>query len=456
MQLLAKQALMPGGWASNVRIEIDTGGCIGAIECDANSYAADQVVELLLPGMPNVHSHAFQRAMAGLTEYRSTKGDSFWSWRDLMYRFAARLQPEQVQVIAAQLYLEMLRSGYTSAAEFHYLHHDERGCRYADPAEMSRRIFAAVAQTGIALTHLPVLYRYSGFGEKTPKIGQQRFLNDAEHYAELLSSVRRMTTGSRHRMGIAPHSLRAVSKPLLHQAIAVLDALDATAPIHIHIAEQMLEVNDCVSYYGQRPVAWLNENVELGPRWCLVHATHMNAEETAAVARSGAVAAICTTTEANLGDGFFPVQDFLGHKGAIAIGSDSHISVSPAEELRWLEYGVRLQQRNRAVICSSAKSVGRMLYEQCLAGGARAMGQQIGTIELGAHADFITLDTEHPLLYGKSGDAILDSFIFAGNQNLVRDVMVSGHWHIVRGHHADEERIGRDFKNVMKTLLTDL
>jgi len=477
VKLFAEQALLPGGWARDVLISIAGDGVITEVEVDvvasaASAEGADRVQGPLLPGLSNLHSHAFQRAMAGLTEYRSNPSDSFWTWRELMYCFAALLRPEHLRDIAAQLYVEMLKAGYTGVCEFHYLHHDVDGQRYADPAEMSWQIVEAATQTGIALTHLPVLYRYAGFGPQPAKGGQKRFLHDSDDYADLLQRLHGGLNDPRHRLGIAPHSLRAVTSEMLNHALGVLNTLDRAAPVHIHIAEQILEVEDCLRHCGQRPVAWLFDQMPVDQRWCLVHATHLDDRELNQLARSGAVAGICTTTEANLGDGFFRMQEYLAAGGVFGVGSDSQISVSVVEELRWLEYGQRLLRRERAVLGGTGQggtpqggsrhgetqqSVGRRLYENALRGGARAAGRDSGAIAVGKLADLIVLradvrdGVQEPT--GERGDSILDSWLFASNEPRVCDVMVQGQWCIRDGHHRDEQDIALRYQHTLRQLL---
>ncbi len=458
MKLFAEQALLPTGWARHVLIEIDAAGVIAGVHANATPEPdCDRLAGPLLPGLTNLHSHAFQRAMAGLTEYRANPSDSFWTWRELMYRFAAMLTPEHLRAIAAQLYLEMLKAGYTGVCEFHYLHHDIDGKPFADPAEMSWQLFDAADQTGIALTHLPVLYRYGGFGPQAAKDGQKRFLHDIDAYTELLQRVHDSLDDPRYRLGIAPHSLRAVTPALLREALNAIEALDATAPVHIHIAEQTLEVDDCLRHCGQRPVAHLFDQFAVNDRWCLVHATHLDDSELNQLARSGAVAGICTTTEANLGDGFFRADDYLAQGGLLGVGSDSHISVSVVEELRWLEYGQRLLKRERAVLGTSECSVGRRLYDAALKGGARAAGRQSGAIAVGYAADVIVLATDprdaRVFASAGSGDAVLDSWLFAGNDNRVRDVMVQGQWQVRDGYHEAEDSIAEAYQEAMRALL---
>jgi len=460
-RLLAAAALLPDGWARNVLLEIGVDGTLTGVTPDAAALPAARHAAPakgpVLPGMPNLHSHAFQRAMAGLTERAGQGGaaaeDSFWSWRQVMYGFVERLTPPLIEAIAGQLYVEMLKAGFTAVAEFHYLHHDPEGAPYADPAEMSERVLEAARHAGIGITHLPVLYAQGGFGAQPPRPGQRRFLHSLDRYARLLERLAgRHRADPQFRLGIAPHSLRAVTPELLRDAIAALDALDPAAPIHIHIAEQTLEVEDCMAWSGQRPVEWLMANQPVDPRWCLVHATHMTELETRNLARSGAVAGLCPTTEANLGDGFFPAGAYLSAGGAIGIGSDSHISVSPVEELRWLEYGQRLLQRRRNRLAGASGSVGADLYRAALAGGATALGRPIGRLAQGARADLLVLDGEHPALCGKSGDTLIDALVFAGNSNPVRDVMVGGRWVVEEGHHHAEEAMLARFRGAMATL----
>jgi formimidoylglutamate deiminase len=417
--LFAERALLPEGWRRDVLFEIDPEGNLGTITPGALSGAAPRAGGPVIPGMPNLHSHAFQRAMAGLAERAGPGEDSFWTWRDVMYRFVCRLTPEQVEAVAAQLYIELLKAGYTAVGEFHYLHHDPEGRPYDDLAEMSRRILGAARRTGIGLTHLPVLYGFGGFGSHPAGAGQRRFLNGPEHLLRLVEAVREEVQGDRQfRVGIAPHSLRAVTPETLRTALDGLDALDAAAPVHIHIAEQQQEVRDCIDWSGQRPVEWLLTNLDPGPHWCLVHATHMTEQDSAALAATGAVAGLCPTTEANLGDGVFPAQDYLARDGAFGIGSDSHVSLSPIEELRWLEYGQRLTQRRRGLLSGGAAdpSVGSALYRGALAGGARALGRPIGSLAPGRRADLVVLNGDCPTLLGRADVLLLDGLIFDGNE----------------------------------------
>lgn len=443
--------MLADGWARDVEIGI-ADGCIVAIRKDVPDSSGERQSGVALPGMINLHSHAFQRAMAGMTEYRANASDSFWTWRELMYRFAAQLTPELLQAIASWLYVEMLKAGYTRVCEFHYLHHDADGRAYADSAELSWRIFAAADASGIGLTHLPVLYRHGGFGPQPAKPGQTRFLHDTDAYANLLARLHKACDGQARLLGIAPHSLRAVTATDLQQALTAIDALNPSAPVHIHIAEQTGEVNDCLAHYGARPVQWLYDNFAVNERWCLVHATQMDTTERQRIAASGAVAGLCITTEANLGDGFFPMREFMAGQGCWGIGSDSHVSISASEELRWLEYGVRLQYRERAVLGEAGQSCGEWLYRGALRGGARAAGVDAGVLKVGAPADLVTLDTDHPLLHGKVASMLLDAYVFAGNSALVRDVWVGGRQLVSGGQHVHEDSLRSAFLRAMRVL----
>lgn len=448
----AERALLPTGWASNVRLEVAEDGRLTHVEADASAEGAERLGGPVLPGMPNLHSHAFQRAMAGLAEVAGNPNDSFWTWRDLMYRLVGRITPEQVQVIARQLYIEMLKAGYTSVAEFHYVHHDHNGHAYADPGELSLRISAAAADTGIGLTLLPVLYSHAGFGGQAPSEGQRRFINSSEQYLRLQERLApHLAAQPAQRLGLCFHSLRAVTP---QQIAEVLAAGDQACPVHIHIAEQQKEVDDCLAWSGRRPLQWLYENVEVDARWCLVHATHAEADEVSAMARSHAVAGLCLTTEANLGDGIFPAVDFLAQGGRMGIGSDSHVSLSVVEELRWLEYGQRLRdQRRNRLYRGDQPMVGRTLYDAALVGGAQAMGQAVGELAVGKRADWLVLDGQDPYLATASGDGILNRWLFAGGDRQVRDVMVNGQWVVRQGRHAQEQASARAFMEVLRQLL---
>ncbi len=459
-RLFAERALLPDGWARDVLLTIDSAGTIAAAQADQPAGDAPRAKGPVLPGMPNLHSHAFQRAMAGLGERAGGKGasgadDSFWTWRRVMYDFVARLTPEQVEAIATQLYVEMLKAGYTAVGEFHYLHHDSDGEPYADRAEMARRIAAAARGSGIGLTLLPVLYGFGGFGGTAAGEGQRRFLNAPEALLSIVETLAAAHAGDGQvRLGLALHSLRAVTPETLAAAVAGLTASDGEAPIHIHVAEQTKEVEDCLAWSGKRPVQWLLDSVDLDERWCLVHATHMTDSETAGLAGSGAVAGLCPTTEANLGDGLFPAPDYLAAGGAFGIGSDSHISVSPVEELRWLEYGQRLRSRRRNLLSDGPDrpSVGARLYDLALAGGAQAMGRPIGRLAPGQRADLLVLDAEAPALFGREDDLLVDALVFSGNDNPIRDVMVGGRWLVEAGRHVNEAAIAARYRQVIVEL----
>ncbi len=449
-KIWANSALLANGWADSVEIKIDATGNIATISPNL-PYSDGDRVEVLIPAIPNVHSHAHQRAMAGLGERAGDTQDSFWTWRKVMYHYLERIQPDNLFHIAAQLYLEMLKAGYSCVGEFQYLHHDLNGQAYDNRAEMSLQCLQAATGVGIGFTALPVLYRYGGFGSAVALDGQKRFLNDADGFIEIVKSLQSATTNDANcSVGIAPHSLRAINRDLLAEVIASLENL---AAIHVHVAEQSKEVDDCLDWSGKRPIEWLFENFDVDQKWCLIHATHINEQETAAMAGSGCVAGLCPTTEANLGDGFFNAREYFARRGCWAIGSDSHISIDPVEELRWLEYGMRLQTRGRNVLVSDASAnTGRNLLDGALAGGAQACGRNIGSIAEGYRADFVVLDHEHPRLYGRSKDDLIDSWIFSGNSNLVRDVYIGGNKIIDNGHHADEDTIARNYRNTLDQL----
>lgn len=448
----AQRALLPTGWARDVRLDVGTDGFLTRIEAGACADGAERLAGPLLPGMPNVHSHAFQRAMAGLAEVVGDPNDSFWTWRDLMYRLVGQITPEQLQVIARQLYIEMLKAGYTAVAEFHYVHHDQAGNAYADPTELSRRISAAATQSGIGLTLLPVLYSHAGFGGQTPSDGQRRFIQSTDHYLRLQAQLAPLLAAQPAQgLGLCFHSLRAVTPG---QIAGVLAASDGKCPVHIHIAEQQREVDDSLAWSGLRPLQWLYEHVAVDERWCLVHATHAQPDEVTAMARSGAVAGLCLTTEANLGDGIFPATDYLAQGGRLGIGSDSHVSLSVVEELRWLEYGQRLRdQRRNRLHRRDQPMVGRTLLDAAWAGGAQALGQPIGELAVGKRADWLVLDDQDPYIAMADGDGILNRWLFAGGDRQVRDVMVNGQWVVRQGHHLQEEQSRVAFAQVLRQLL---
>jgi len=453
VKLYADSVLVGNQWQENITLSIDAAGFITAIE-QGRSEDAESVSGAIIPGMVNCHSHAFQRAFAGFSEYRANQSDSFWSWRDIMYRFVAQMSPQDAHHVAQYLYLEMLKAGYTCVAEFHYLHHQAGGTFYDDPAEMSLQVIEAAKSTGLSITHLPVLYTYAGFGEQAPSSAQGRFIHQTDDYCKLLERLHELLRKEHLvNLGIAPHSLRAVSEGQLATIVPFIRGLNSQAPIHIHIAEQLQEVNDSIAFYGKRPVEWLLENHSLDPHWCLIHATHLTAQEVSALAQSGAVAGICPTTEANLGDGIFPTHSFLDQGGKLAIGSDSHIAVNVADELRTLEYAQRLTSHQRAVLTSEAtSSVGQTLYSHAAAHGASVVNQPVGEIAVGKRADLVILDTTHPTLYGKKEHFILDAAIFACDRMPVKDVMVAGQWQIQSGQHQSEQIIIHNYLKVMDKL----
>ena len=448
--LWAASALLPDGWAESVEIDIDADGNVSDVRAGVAESGGARA-GLLLPAIPNLHSHAHQRAMAGLGERAGDSDDSFWTWRQVMYHYLERIQPEHLQHIAAQLYLEMLKAGYGAVGEFQYLHHDIDGRAYDNRAEMSLQCLEAARRVGIGFTALPVLYRYGGFGAADPVDGQKRFLNDADGFGDIVTALQRETDGDANcAVGIAPHSLRAISADLLGD---VIGNTHKPAAIHLHIAEQTKEVDDCLAWSGQRPVDWVYDRFDVDANWCLIHATHMTEAETIRLAESGCCAGLCPTTEANLGDGLFNAVPYFAQQGRWGIGSDSHISIDPVEELRWLEYGMRLERRRRNLLVTpETRHTGRNLFDGALAGGAQGCGRLTGRIERGYRADFIVLDESHPRLYGRSGDALLDSWIFSGNDNLVRDVYVGGRKVIDDGHHADEDEIERNYRNTIDEL----
>ena len=444
----AARALLPHGWERDVRLTV-VDGCIVEVHTGVAAQAGDQRVPVLVPGVPNLHSHAFQRGMAGLTEIGGGDGDSFWSWRELMYRFLAKLVPDAVEAIAAQAYMEMLESGFTRVGEFHYLHHDADGRPYADRAEMSARIAAAAAQTGIGLTLLPVFYAHADFGGAAPNPAQRRLIHDVDGFAQLLDGARTALRPLPDAvLGIAPHSLRAVTGEELSALLPLNDG-----PVHIHIAEQLREVDACMSWSGLRPVRWLYENAAVDARWCLVHATHIDDDERARIIASRAVAGLCPITEANLGDGLFPMQAFAREGGRFGVGSDSNVLIDAAEELRLLEYGQRLSLRGRNVIAPDAqRSSGRYLFDGAQEGGAQALGVMAG-LRPGASADLLELDADHPAMIAREGDALLDSWVFAARNGALRSVWRRGRQCVVNGRHRQRDAITARFAQALRGVL---
>lgn len=434
----AHDALLPQGWARDVVITVDDGDLV---EVKANSSGGEALHGPVLPGMANLHSHAFQRAMAGLTEMRGPGEDDFWTWRELMYRFVERVTPEQAKAIATQLYIEMLSHGYTAVAEFHYVHH---------PAGMLMSHLEAARAAGIAITLLPSLYRWSGFGRRALEARQKRFLSGVTVIMAEVESLRGKLSPD-VCVGAAPHSLRAVDPESLKELVA---ALPGDAPIHIHAAEQTKEVEECERALGKRPVEWLLAEMRLDRRWCVVHATHINPDEMRVLAASGAVAGLCPTTEGNLGDGIFPLAEFRATGGRYGIGGDSHVSRDPAEELRLLEYGQRLTLCKRNLVTTAqSPSVGTTLWLEASAGGAQALGRRMGALAAGMRADLVVLDSDNVDLQGRSGDAIANALIFAGASGLVRDVMVAGKWVVQDRRHPKAQAAASAYKQALKALL---
>lgn len=441
-------ALLPTGWAADVRLTI-TAGRIAGVEAGASPHADDERHAVALPGMANLHSHAFQRAMAGLAEVRGKSDDSFWTWREAMYRFVERIAPDDLTAIAAMAQVEMLESGFTRVGEFHYLHHAPDGGGYADPAEMGAALARAADATGIGMTLLPVFYAHSGFGGAPPGEGQRRFVNDLDGFAKLLGASERAVAALPDAVvGIAPHSLRAVTP----EELTALAALRPDAPLHIHIAEQVREVEDCVAWSGQRPVEWLLGYAPVDDRWCLVHATHVTPAEVSGIAASRAVVGLCPITEANLGDGIFPARAFLDAGGRFGVGSDSNVLIDMAEELRLLEYGQRLTQRGRNILADSGASTGASLFAASVAGGAQALGVA-GGIAVGASADLLSLDPAHVSMIGRTRDAWIDALVFAGGRAAIDRVWRHGVCVVAGGRHEAREAIEARYRETLKRLL---
>ena len=448
--IFAERALLPDGWAEQVRITVAYGH-ITKVAKAAAPQPGDSRVSALLPALSNLHSHAFQRAMAGMTEHRIAGRDSFWTWRDLMYRFLDRLTPEQMEAIAALVFMEMQEAGYAAVGEFHYVHHQPGGGAYADIAELSNRIFAAAHLTGIGLTHLPVLYTHGGAGEQPLAAGQLRFGNTVNRFAALLEATRASarTLPADTRVGIAPHSLRATNPEGLARALP----LAAGNPIHIHVAEQPKEVADITAWLGARPVEWLLGNTPIGADWCAIHATHITPQETAALAKSGAVAGLCSITEANLGDGPFNGPGWLAAGGAFGIGSDSNVRISLTEELRTLEYSQRLRDIARNVMVAKEGSVGQCLYVGAALGGAQALGRKSGQIAVGNLADLTAIDLSHPTLCALAPDQVLDGLAFAAPDAVVTDLWSAGRHQVKDGRHIHREQIIAGWRKAVKGLI---
>jgi len=461
-----KSAFLQQGWTRDVLVTLTDQGFISAIEQGPPAATNGAVIEngtviqnidgVVVPGMPNAHSHAFQRALAGVAEYRSSARDSFWTWREAMYALANRIEPDDLKIIATQLFIEMLQAGYTSVAEFHYLHRARGGSQYANKNPLWQALESAADEAGISLTLLPTLYQTADFGARPLRANQARFALDLDAF---LRGIEEWTAAfgragcSPHRVGAAFHSLRAVPLDVLQAASQALRAIDTGMPIHIHIAEQALEVRSCIAATGRRPIELLLDQGVITPQWCLVHATHATAAELQAVAACGAAVCVSITTEANLGDGFFDSGRFLAAAGRLCVGSDSQSTVSPAEELRWMEYQQRLKKRRRNVLASTSEPhCGTRLWQEAASSGARALGHQASAIAVGSRADWLVLDPDHPSLAGSSPDAALDRVIFAGAQAAIRDVMVAGRWVIRGGRHGAAEASRAHYGALMRRL----
>ncbi len=454
--LFAEHALLPTGWAQNVLLQWNDAGVFTAVTPNASAPAGVPTTPgPLLPGLPNLHSHAFQRAFGGLTEFRGAAQDSFWSWRTLMYRFAAQLGPEQIEAIATWLYIEMLEAGYTSVCEFHYVHHERDGQPYADDATLALALLRAAHTAGIGLTLLPVLYQTSGFGGLAPTAGQARFIRSTDSMLKLLQRLQPLCAAQGAALGLAPHSLRAVPPDSLAAAIEGLNAINPQAPVHIHIAEQTGEVDACLAWSGQRPVEWLLNHADVNTRWCLVHATHMTPTEYTRAAQTGAVAGLCPSTEANLGDGLFDLPAWLAAGGAWGVGSDSHASVNAAEELMLLEYGQRLQLRQRNVLATAAQpQVATAMTLQAVAGGAQAAGRAIGGLAVGQLADCVALDAQHIALQGLPAAEQLSAHVFASHRtSAVADVWAAGVPRVQAGRHTQSASAAAAFVAARRQLL---
>jgi formimidoylglutamate deiminase len=454
-RLFATDALLPDGWTRDVVIEWnDVGDIVDVRTGVTDSRDVERARGPVVPGVPNLHSHAFPRAFAGLTDQRAHADDSFWTWRDVMYRFANRIDPDALEAIATHVFVELLRGGYTSVCEFHYLHRQPNGEPYADDAAMSLALVSAAQRTGIGLTLLPVLYEGNGFGGIAPRPEQRRFVVGVDALLDLVAKLRRECASHAVRAGLAIHSLRAVSPASIDAALDRLQSIDATAPIHIHVAEQEREVEECMAWSGQRSVEWLLDHVALDARWCLVHATHMNDREVRAAARTGAVAGLCPTTEANLGDGVFDGVGWQAADGALGLGSDSNVCTDAFAEIAMLEYSQRLARKRRNVLATAAQpDVATAILLDAIAGGAQASGRPVAGIARGQRADFVVLDTSDATLAALSPAQQLATHVFARNPRAPHAVCVGGQWQVTDGHHPLEERAAQRFAEVRATLL---
>ena len=451
--LIAPDALLPSGWKRDVLLEWDDAGTFTRVEA-GHAAGAERAMGPVLPGMSNLHSHAFQRAMAGLAEVGGHPSDDFWTWREEMYRLVARLGPEDVEAIARHLYVEMLKHGYTAVAEFHYLHRDAQGRPYENRAEMAERVIAAASAAGIAMTLLPVLYAHGGFGHRALSPGQRRFRSDPAFVMELLGELAAFHLPStRLRLGVAPHSVRAVDALMLTEMIEAASRFDPAMPIHMHVSEQAGEVAECIGTHGTTPLEWICELVEVDARWCMVHATHLTAIEMRRLASTGACVGLCPTTEANLGDGIFEFSPWFEARAPWGVGGDCHVSASPFDELRQLEYSQRLRMRLRNVAADErSPDVAGNLWRFAAEGGARALAQPLGSLAAGRRADFVVLDGDDLDFEALAAPARLAVAIFSGSANRVRDVFVEGRAVVQGAHHPREEEAARDYRAALARL----
>jgi formimidoylglutamate deiminase len=446
LQFFCEHAFTPAGWQSDVLITVHEGFITSVQPGSRIESGGEGILRLsgfVVPGLGNVHSHGFQRGLSGLTERGGSADDHFWSWREVMYRFLERLSPDEISALTAVAYMEMLEAGFTSVGEFHYVHHDPEGRAYASKAICAEAVVEAAVQTGIGLTLLPAYYRQGGFGGQPPSPGQKRFVCSLDAYEAIFAESRRaLERLSDSCIGIAPHSLRAVSPDDLLRLLA----LHPDIPVHIHAAEQMQEVNDCLRVTGRRPVEWLLDHAAPGHRWCLIHCTHLDDTEIQRLAQSGAVAGLCPVTEANLGDGTFPAVQFQNSKGSFAVGTDSNVCISAAQELRGLEYSQRLRDQERNRLAGPSPSTGRHLFASASRGAERALGRKIGALAPGYRADLVVLDGQNPALMHKTVEEVFDAWIFGANSHAIRDVFVGGNQVVANGFHLKRNEILRNWR----------
>lgn len=443
-------ALLPEGWRADVRLRSDAQGRWVDVTPDAPRGELPRLGRWVLPGMPNLHSHAFQRAMAGGAERFVRPDDSFWSWRETMYAHAGRITPETLHAVACWLYCELLEAGYTRVCEFHYVHHQPDGRPYAPSSAMSDALIAAAADSGIGLTLLPVLYQRGGFRDQPLAPRQRRFEHQSADFLRLLSDLQ---SRPGIRLGAAIHSLRAVAAQPLQALLS--EPLLRGRVLHIHIAEQQLEVDECLAVHGQRPVQRLFALAEVDAHYCLVHATHLCDAEIQQIARARAVVGLCPTTEANLGDGLFPLAALRDQHGVWGIGSDSHISLDPREELRWLEYQARLASGRRTVLANAARpEVAANLWLEAQAGGASACGAATAGFRVGADADWVVLDDADPSLSHADPATALASWVFAPARLGPLSVGVDGRQQVVAGRHPRHEQFAAGYRRALAALAT--